>query len=65
MAAMDIMALSEKRIKLKNLENQVASGELSLFDRCEVEQEILDIKAELGLFKANIQEGGECINCSG
>lgn len=60
------MEVSEMRLKLKNLENQVASGELSLFDRCEIEDEILELKEQLGDFERSVFDNtGECINCSG
>jgi hypothetical protein len=54
------------RVKLKNLEKKIESGELSLFDRCEVEDEILELKEQLGDFERSVRDdSGECINCSG
>ncbi len=66
MATLTLMEVSEMRVKLKHLEKQIASGELSLFDRCEVEDEILELKEQLGDFERSVRdESGECINCSG
>jgi hypothetical protein len=60
------MEVSEMRVKLKTLEKQIGSGELSLFERCEVEDEILELKEQLGEFERSVRdESGECINCSG
>ncbi|MFN4145859.1 MAG: hypothetical protein ACK4GN_08560 [Runella sp.] len=65
-ATLTLMEVSEMRLKLKNLENQINSGELSLFERCEVEDQILELKEALGDFERSVrQEEGECINCSG
>lgn len=66
MATLTLMEVSEMRVKLKDLEKQIASGELSLFDRCEVEDEILELKEQLGEFERSVRDdSGECINCSG
>ncbi len=66
MATLTLMEVSEMRVKLKTLEKQIASGELSLFDRCEVEDEILELKENLGEFERSVRDdSGECINCSG
>lgn len=60
------MEVSEMRVKLKTLEKQIESGELSLFERCEVEDEILELKENLGEFERSVRDdSGECINCSG
>lgn len=60
------MEVSEMRVKLKTLEKQIESGELSLFERCEVEDEILELKENLGEFERSVRDDiGECINCSG
>ena len=65
MATLTLMEVSEMRVKLKALENQIASGELSLFERCEVEDEILELKEQLGEFdRAKWDDSGECLNCS-
>ncbi len=54
------------RVKLKSLEKQIVSGELSLFERCEIEDEILELKEQLGDFERSVRDdSGECINCSG
>ncbi|MFN8345040.1 MAG: hypothetical protein U0X91_08550 [Spirosomataceae bacterium] len=66
MATLTLMEVSEMRVKLKTLEKQIESGELSLFERCEVEDEILELKEHLGEFERSVRDdSGECINCSG
>ena len=66
MATLTLMEVSEMRVKLKTLEKQIESGELSLFERCEVEDEILELKENLGEFERSVRDDiGECINCSG
>lgn len=66
MTTLTLMEVSEMRVKLKDLEKQIVSGELSLFERCEVEDEILELKEQLGDFERSVRdESGECINCSG
>ncbi|MEZ4902254.1 MAG: hypothetical protein R2822_11100 [Spirosomataceae bacterium] len=61
-----LMDVSQMRVKLKTLEKQIESGELSLFDRCEVEDEILELKEQLGEFERSVKdESGECLHCSG
>ena len=56
----------QKKVKLKNLEQQISSGELSLFERCEVEDARLELKEQLGQFdRAKGNEDGECLYCSG
>ncbi len=63
---MDILDISEKKLKIVELEKQIESGNLSLFERCEVEEEILQLKEEIGEFVRNIESSeGDCINCSG
>lgn len=63
---MNLQEISEARIKLRTLEKQIESGELSLFDRCEVEDEILELKEAIGDFERNVwDESGECLSCSG
>ena len=63
---MNLQEISEARIKLRTLEKQIESGELSLFDRCEVEDEILELKEAIGDFERNVRdESGECLSCSG
>lgn len=66
MATLTLMEVSEMRVKLKTLEKEIASGELSLFERCEIEDEILELKEQLGDFERSVRDdSGECINCSG
>lgn len=63
---MNLFEVHEKRVKLKELEKQIASGELSLLDRCDVEDEILELKERLGVFERSIQDdSGDCLYCSG
>ena len=63
---MTLLEVHEKRVKLKELEKQIASGELSLLDRCDVEDEILELKEQLGDFERGVLESGsDCDNCSG
>ncbi|MCU0338600.1 MAG: hypothetical protein MUE30_01855 [Spirosomaceae bacterium] len=63
---LNLLEVSEMRVKLKGLETQVSSGELSLFERCEIEDAILELKEHLGQFdRAKWDDSGECINCSG
>jgi CRISPR/Cas system-associated protein Cas10 (large subunit of type III CRISPR-Cas system) len=66
MKTLTLLEASEMRVKLKHLEKQITSGELSLLDRCEVEDEILELKEQLGDFERSVRdESGDCINCSG
>lgn len=60
---MNIQEISQLRIELKNLEAQCENA--SLFERCEIEDRIIEIKEQLGEFERNIQQGGECESCSG
>ena len=63
-ATLNLLDVSQMRVKLKGLESQISSGELSLFDRCEIEDEILEIKEQLGQFdRANCDDSAECLNC--
>ncbi len=65
MTTLTLLEVSEMRVKLKNLEKQIASGELSLFDRCEVEDEILELKEQLGDLERSVgDDTGKGINCS-
>lgn len=53
------------RLRLKELE-AIDLSTLGLFDRCEVEDEILELKEQLGEFERSVRDdSGECINCSG
>lgn len=66
MLQLTLLQASEMRVKLRDLEKQIESGELGLFERCEIEDEILELKEALGEFTRSVQEGrGDCINCSG
>ncbi len=63
---MTLPEVFELRLRLKALEQEIASGGLSLFERCEKEDEVLEIKERLGEFDRHNQAGEEaCINCSG
>lgn len=54
------------RLQLRSFEEKLLTGDLSLFERCELEDEILSIKEALGEFERNVRDdSGECINCSG
>jgi hypothetical protein len=64
-ATLDLMQASEMRVQLKNYEAQIASGELSLFERCEIEDSILELKEQLGEFDRNNRDDStECLHCS-
>lgn len=66
MSVLTLPEVFDLRLKLKSLEEEVASGALSLFDRCDKEDEILSIREKLGEFdrtKGGDQE--ECLHCSG
>ncbi len=63
-ATLNLLEVSQMRVKLKNLETQISSGELSLFERCEIEDEILELKEQLGQFdRAKWDDSVECLNC--
>lgn len=61
------MLLEDKfklEIRLSELREKIPT--LSLLERLDVEDEILEIKEQLGEFKRQTENGGdECINCSG
>ena len=61
---MTLLESSELRVKLKALEAQL-TPELGLLEKCAIQDEILEIKEQLGEFERTVQEGGECENCSG
>tara|TARA_R110002124_G_scaffold124021_4_gene282979 strand:- start:536 stop:736 length:201 start_codon:yes stop_codon:yes gene_type:complete len=65
---MSTLALSEVfevRLKIQELENKVNSEALSLFERCDLEDEILELKEKLGEFdRMKFSDDGECLNCS-
>jgi hypothetical protein len=65
MATLTLPEVFEVRLKIKELEEKVNSGELSLFERCDTEDEILVLKEKLGEFdRLKFSDEGECLNCS-
>ncbi len=65
MAALTLPEVFDLRLKLQDLEARIDGGTLSLFERCDVEDEILDIREKLGEFdRLKFSEDGECLNCS-
>jgi hypothetical protein len=63
-ATLNLLEVSQMRVQLKGLENKIGASELSLFERCELEDEILEIKEQLGQFdRAKWDDSGECLNC--
>ncbi len=65
MATLALPEVFEMRLKVKELEKKVDSGDLSLFERCEVEDEILELKEQLGEFdRLKFSDEVECLNCS-
>lgn len=65
MTTLTLTEVHELRVKLKNLEKQDLNS-LSLIERCEAEDEILEIKEQLGDFERSVMDdSGDCINCSG
>lgn len=66
MATLTLPEVFDLRLKLKALEGKKDSPELSLFERCDLEDDILQIKEKLGQFdRQKFNEAEECINCSG
>jgi hypothetical protein len=66
MSLLTLPEVFDLRLKLKSLEEEVNSGSLSLFDRCEKEDEILSIREKLGEFDRNkTVDQEECLHCSG
>lgn len=66
MSSITLPEVFDLRLRLKSLEEEVSSGTLSLFDRCEKEDEILSIKEKLGEFdRAKNDDGEDCLYCSG
>ena len=65
MATLTLPEVFYVRLKIQELEAKVNSGELSLFERCDMEDEILELKERLGEFDRQKFDGGEeCLNCS-
>ena len=50
MATLTLPEVFDLRLKIQELEAKVNSGELSLFERCDMEDEILEMKEKLGEF---------------
>lgn len=66
MSTLTLPEVFDLRLKLKSLEEEVNSGTLSLFDRCDKEDEILAIREKLGEFdRAKGGDQEECLHCSG
>ncbi len=66
MATLTLPEVFDLRLKLQNLEGKKEAPELSLFERCDLEDEILEIKEMLGQFdRQKFNDEAECINCSG
>jgi hypothetical protein len=66
MATLTLPEVFDLRLKLQDLEGKKDAPELSLFERCDLEDEILQIKEKLGQFdRQKFDDTEECINCSG
>lgn len=61
----DLTEIHAKRIQLRDLEEQLQNPDLGLMERCDLEDEILEIKEALGEFERGCNQGGECESCSG
>lgn len=65
MATLTLPEVFEVRNKIQELEKKVSTGELTLFERCDMEDEILALKEKLGEFdRLKFSEDAECLNCS-
>ncbi|KQS23754.1 hypothetical protein [Dyadobacter sp. Leaf189] len=65
MATLTLPEVFDLRLKIKELEEKINSGELSLFERCDFEDEVLELKEKLGEFdRLKFSDEGECLNCS-
>ncbi len=65
MATLTLPEVFDLRLKLQELEAKITEGSLSLFDRCDIEDQVLEIKEQLGEFdRLKFSEDGECLNCS-
>jgi hypothetical protein len=63
-ATLNLLEVSRMRVQLKGLENKITSSDLSLFERCELEDEILELREQLGQFDRNKWDNTvECLNC--
>jgi hypothetical protein len=66
MATLTLPEVFDLRLKLQTLEEKKNSPDLSLFERCDLEDEILGIRESLGQFdRQKFNNDDECINCSG
>ncbi|GHB89124.1 hypothetical protein [Persicitalea jodogahamensis] len=66
MATLTLPEVFDLRLHLQELEGKKDSPELSLFERCDIEDEILALKEKLGQFdRQKFDQADECINCSG
>lgn len=61
---MTLLEISELRLRLAELEKQL-TPELGLLEKCAIQDEILEIKEQLGEFERSVQSGESCENCSG
>jgi hypothetical protein len=61
----NLTEIHAKRIQLRDLEKQLQNPDLGLFEKCELQDQILEIKEALGEFERSHNERGECENCSG
>ena len=65
MATLTLPEVFDLRLKIQELEGKVNSGTLSLFERCDLEDDILQLKEKLGEFdRLKFSDEGECLNCS-
>ncbi len=61
----DLTEIHAKRIQLRDLETQLQNPDLGLFEKCEIQDQILEIREALGEFERSCNQGGECETCSG
>ena len=61
---MTLLEISNLRLRLKELQAKL-TPELGLLERCDIEDEILEIKEQFGEFERSVQSGESCENCSG
>lgn len=61
---MTLLQAHETRLKIKQLTDTLPT--LGLIERCEVQDEILELKEQLGEFQRVVADSGsECESCSG
>lgn len=59
---MTLLQVHETRVKIKQLEASLPN--LGLLERCEVEDEILELKKSIGEFQSTVQQSGDdCEAC--